>query len=184
MLRNCFFELFYSFYILVVFLVVIAKTPIHAVLGLVFVFCLSGFMLIFLDVTFLACLLLQIYVGAILVLFLFCVMMFSPLSVNTLQKSKKKDSFTFLPFLLFFFLLTLDIFLPILSVVFLPLSDLIFEENIFFFEEVSSIYEFGFIFYTHFGLVFILLGLVLFLALLGSILLTLPFQEIEKKQEI
>ncbi|MCO6517223.1 MAG: NADH-quinone oxidoreductase subunit J, partial [Snodgrassella sp.] len=54
---------------------VIAKNPVHAVLFLVLTFCASAMMWILMQAEFLGIVLVVVYVGAVMVLFLFVIMM-------------------------------------------------------------------------------------------------------------
>src|SRR4030042_5382489 len=69
---------FYLFAILLVgagFMVIAAKNPVHAVLFLIFAFFNAAGLFVLLGAEFLAMILVVVYVGAVMVLFLFVVMM-------------------------------------------------------------------------------------------------------------
>ena len=67
--------IFCSFAVLFSILIVSSKNPIHSILYLILVFCNVSFVFILLDIEFIAIIFLIVYVGAIAVLFLFVVMM-------------------------------------------------------------------------------------------------------------
>jgi NADH-quinone oxidoreductase subunit J len=56
-------------------LVILSSNPVHSVLSLILVFCLTSASLIIITADFLGILLIVVYVGAIAVLFLFVIMM-------------------------------------------------------------------------------------------------------------
>ena len=88
--------MFYVFAALVVFSalrVITARNPVHAVLFLVLAFISSAGIWILLEAEFLAITLVLVYVGAVMVLFLFVVMM---LDINLVQL--RKDFWRWLPF--------------------------------------------------------------------------------------
>lgn len=78
----------YFFLLVTVFaavMVVIKKHPVHAVLSLIVTFCAGAVLLLINNAEFLALLILTVYVGAVMVLFLFVVMM---IDVDTIQYIK------------------------------------------------------------------------------------------------
>ncbi len=87
---------FYMFSALIVFgglRVITARNPVHAVLFLVLTFISSAGVWLLLEAEFLAITLVLVYVGAVMVLFLFVVMM---LDINLVQL--RKDIWRWLPF--------------------------------------------------------------------------------------
>ena len=87
---------FYAFSALIVFAglrVITARNPVHAVLFLVLAFIGSAGVWLLLEAEFLAISLVLVYVGAVMVLFLFVVMM---LDINLVQL--RKDFWRWLPF--------------------------------------------------------------------------------------
>ncbi|MFZ2301865.1 MAG: NADH-quinone oxidoreductase subunit J [Gallionella sp.] len=87
---------FYMFSALIVFAgwrVITARNPVHAVLFLVLTFVSCAGIWILLEAEFLAITLVLVYVGAVMVLFLFVVMM---LDINLVQL--RKDFWRYLPF--------------------------------------------------------------------------------------
>ena len=75
MITSILFYIFSGILILAAIGVVSAKNPVHAVLYLVFSFVISAMLWLMLNIEFLALSLIVIYVGAVMVLFLFVVMM-------------------------------------------------------------------------------------------------------------
>jgi len=95
MFYNLAFE-FFSFMISsCAFMVVLAGNPVHAVLYLVLVFMFSSWLLLLSGGFFMGALLMQIYAGAVAVLFLFCVMMLTPFSGSDLLLLKRQSSIEF-----------------------------------------------------------------------------------------
>ncbi|MBI5439262.1 MAG: NADH-quinone oxidoreductase subunit J [Nitrosomonadales bacterium] len=88
--------MFYAFSAMIVFAglrVITARNPVHAVLFLVLTFVSCAGIWILLEAEFLAITLVLVYVGAVMVLFLFVVMM---LDINLIQL--RKDFWRWLPF--------------------------------------------------------------------------------------
>lgn len=148
------------------------ENPIYAIFLLVLVFFGSSFLLIELNLFFLALMILIVYLGALIVLFLFVVMM---LNIKSLELNRVIN---FFPFIFIFFSAFLLIFLS------KNFSSSSFDYNLvlcylFYFDWQHVYYFFGsfvgmgFFLYT-FGSVFlIIISLILLLAMLGAIILTL-----------
>src|SRR4029078_224716 len=75
LLSSVFFYLFAIVCVGSAFMVISAKNPVHAVLFLIFTFFNASCLFILLGAEFLAMILVVVYVGAVMVLFLFVVMM-------------------------------------------------------------------------------------------------------------
>ena len=87
------FYLFAALVVLAALRVITARNPVHAVLYLVLAFISSAGIWLLLEAEFLAITLVLVYVGAVMVLFLFVVMM---LDINLVQL--RKDFWRWLPF--------------------------------------------------------------------------------------
>lgn len=148
------------------------ENPIYAIFLLVLVFFGSSFLLIELNLLFLSLMILIVYLGALIVLFLFVVMM---LNIKSLELNRVIN---FFPFLFIF----LSAFVLVFFSKGVQFSN--FESNvilcyIFYFDwqhaynYTSSFLNMGFFLYT-FGSVFlIIISLILLLAMIGAIILTL-----------
>lgn len=169
---------------------ILVNNPIYSVINLILVYLSASFMLVFLEIHFLAVLFILVYLGAVVVLFLFIVMMLnikvmSPLSL-----------FTFLPIFFIFLILLLfssnfDLFFKsniylisifdfesigfIESIFFIKLRNLI--DDIFYLELLNYRFEnfnvLAFLLYTHYSVELCIAAFVLLLAMVGCIALTL-----------
>ena len=74
-MQQLIFWIFASIALLAAMLVIIAKNPVRAVLSLIITFCATAATWLCLDAEFLGITLVLVYVGAVMVLFLFVVMM-------------------------------------------------------------------------------------------------------------
>jgi len=148
------------------------ENPIYAIFLLVLVFFGSSFLLIELNLFFLALMILIVYLGALIVLFLFVVMM---LNIKSLELNRVIN---FFPFIFIFFSAFLLFILSngvsfsgvgsVLSFIHLYSFDW---QHVYYYQ--GSFFTLGFYLYT-FGAVFLILGsVILLLAMLGAIILTL-----------
>jgi NADH-quinone oxidoreductase subunit J len=181
--------------------VIISKNPIHSLLFLVLIFILSTIIFLILDVEFIAMLFLVLYIGAIIVLFLFVVMM---LNVRILELNERIISY--IPISIIIILIFFILILTILRLNFiieksllenniLYITDFFFNELIFFnyknmeyilfqnFINKSNLNLIGFVLYTEYIYIFFLCGIVLLIAMIGSIILTLQNITISKRQD-
>ena len=179
------FYLFSGFSIISALMVIGLSNAVHSVLFLILVFCnLVGLMLL-LGAEFLSFLFLIVYVGAIAVLFLFVVMM-----LNVKLFSGNKNFFSIFPISFFIFsVLFLCISNPLkFSFINLSFLNVIYEpywipwmnENI----SKTNVEVIGEVLYTKFGLLFLLSGIILLVAMLGAIVLTMHQRSYVKKQII
>lgn len=99
-------ELFLKFITIIIYtgctLVVGVQNPIHSILILIMVFFLGSLLLFILQIEYFALLFMVVYVGAIVVLFLFIVMMLEIKMINTVEKFT--DLFSYKNLLLYFIL--------------------------------------------------------------------------------
>jgi NADH-quinone oxidoreductase subunit J len=145
------------------FFVPFANSSIESVLFLILTFILNSLVLFLFEVDFLALLYIIIYVGAIAVLFLFIIMM-----LNTKSKFKINYYYTNLCFLFFF-------------VVFIA-SIILFSEYentslsvLKYYDVFANIDVMGQIMFNNYIFEFLIAGLILLIALVGSVLLTLKY---------
>lgn len=162
------------------------ENPIYAIFLLVLVFFGSSFLLIELNLFFLSLMILIVYLGALIVLFLFVVMM---LNIKSLELNRVINFFPF------FFIFVSAFFLFFLSNHY-EFSNFNINQDFvlfsFFFFNWQTVYHLnglffslGFYLYTFGSIFLILISLVLLLAMLGAIVLTLtPYRYFLKQNSI
>jgi NADH-quinone oxidoreductase subunit J len=141
----------------------------NSVLLLVLIFFNTSGIFILLGAEFLAIVLILVYVGAIAVLFLFVVMMLDAEIKQSLKILSKKQ-------LSLYSLIGFIIFLEIISIIYISLIDQNSLEIVLYnsiLTNENNTLEIGKVLYTDFLFVFQSLGLILFIAMIGSIALTL-----------
>ena len=172
-----------NFLIICGFFVIFSNNPVHSVLFLVLIFLTVSCLLLILKIEFLSLLILIIYVGAIAVLFLFVVMM-----LNIKSYIHGSSFYLYRPFIF-----VLSLFLAIelfqnLTIIFSELfiyettDNLLNNFSIIYFEKLNNIEIFGQSLYNNYIICFLLAGLILLLAMVGSIILTLVFKNQKKSQ--
>ena len=182
--ENIFLFIFFFLGIFAAFFVVFSVNPVHSVLFLILVFFNISGILILLGLEYFALVFIIIYIGAIAVLFLFIVMM---LNIKIIEL---KDNFwRYMPIGLFLtFLFILEIFFLIsdnLNILIFNFLDYLNYINwIDYFHNLFTLEIIGEILYTYYFFSFLLGGLILFLAMFGSILLTLNQSQTVKRQKI
>lgn len=166
-------------------LVIGITNPIHSILLLIFVFFLGSLLLFVLQLEYFALLFLIVYVGAIVVLFLFIVMMLEIRTLNVAQRFQ--DLFSYRSWVLVLFALEFFIFLSqgIFDIV--PLFSLLEEDSASLFFRESNLYTnfgsllqrtdhlrgIGGVLFTEYKFALILASLLLLLSMIGSIVMTL-----------
>ena len=173
---------FYAFSLVAVLsalMVISARNPVHSVLFLILSFVNASGLFVLLGAEFLAMILVVVYVGAVAVLFLFVVMM---LDINFVKLREG-----FLQYLPFGALLGIVLIIE-LGILFLTKS---FSENSLskFVElpvmnEVENTKLIGQVLYTNYFYLFQISGLILLVAMVGSITLTLRDRGQVKRQNI
>jgi len=169
--------LFYVFSAILVLssnMVINVKSSVFSVLYLVLSFISASIILFIFECEFLALTFIIVYVGAIAVLFLFVVMM---LDVKT--QNENKDTVKYFPIIVFLGSMFFFEVLSDISKCFLNDSDLHYT-NFYFnwynkLDFLTDIETLGQIIYTHHTLQFLVSGFVLFLAVIGSVLITVNF---------
>jgi len=157
-------------------MVIVVQNSIHSVLFLVLSFISAAGISFLLECEFLALLFIIIYVGAIAILFLFVVMM-----LDTKTETSSKNSLKYIPIGSFVGLVFLCEVLVIISDNFKPnpyKDSFLLNSYSNWYEEIDSLTEIeviGQILYTHYVLQFLIVGLILFLAVIGAIILTSTF---------
>ena len=173
---------FYFFSYIVIFsaiMVISSKNPVHSVLFLILSFVNTSGLFVLLGAEYLAMILIVDYVGAVAVLFLFVVMM---LDINFI---KFREGFLlYLPFgLLLGFVLLIELLMIFLSGNLKNMT--LIEYNLLpVTKQIENTKELGSILYTKYFYLFQLSGLILLVAMIGSIILTLRQRTGVKKQLI
>ena len=165
--------------ILSALMVISARNPVHSVLFLILSFVNASGLFVLLGAEFLAMILVVVYVGAVAVLFLFVVMM---LDINFVKLREG-----FLQYLPFGALLGI-VLITELGILFLTKS---FSENALskfvelpLMNEVENTKLIGQVLYTNYFYLFQISGLILLVAMVGSITLTLRDRGQVKRQNI
>jgi len=153
----------------------LSKHPLFSILSLILIFFISSFISILFGVDFLGLLIIIIYVGAIAVLFLFVIMMLDLKIKYSVFNANVLLLFLLLSILISFVINFLSFFFTKkISVM------LLIENNIDYF---SNIDIFGQYLYSFFSIYFIISGIILLLALIGSVVLTLKFNNYNKTEQ-
>ena len=173
------FYIFSLVAVLSALMVISARNPVHSVLFLILSFVNASGLFVLLGAEFLAMILVVVYVGAVAVLFLFVVMM---LDINFVKLREG-----FLQYLPFGALLGIVLIIE-LGILFLTKS---FSENSLskfvelpIMNEVENTKLIGQVLYTNYFYLFQISGLILLVAMVGSITLTLRDRGQVKRQDI
>ena len=178
MLVTLFFYLFSIVLIASAVMVVSAKNPVHAVLFLILAFFNAAGLFVLLGAEFLAMILVVVYVGAVMVLFLFVVMM---LDVNFAEL--RSGVLKYLPIgLMVGFVFLFELIFVVGAWVTAPqlASDAPTPPA----SEVSNTKALGELLYTDYVYLFEAAGLILLVAMIGAIVLTLHHRRDVKRQNI
>jgi len=173
-----FFYLFGCLCVASAFMVIAARNPVHSVLYLILAFVNASGLFVLMGAEFLAMILIVVYVGAVLVLFLFVVMM---LDVDFVEL--RQGFLSYLPIggligLIFLVELLLVLFAWVIGpdvpkALAAPIP-----------EAVSNTQALGRILYTRYIYYFQAAGVVLLVAMIGAIVLTLRHKPHVKRQRI
>ena len=181
-------------------LVIASKNPVHSILFLVLIFVLTTILFLTLNIDFIAMLFLVLYVGAIVVLFLFVVMM---LNVRILELNERIISYIpiALTIMFIFFLLLLSIIVNnflddsskftengIFNLLFKDTNNILNEKQVSYasflnLTTYSNLSLIGALLYNDYVYIFLLAGMALLVAMLGSIVLTLNHSAKSKRQD-
>ena len=166
-----FFFLFSSVALVSATMVIISNNPVYSALFLILVFFNSGLLILLLDLEFLALIFILIYIGAIMVLVLFVIMMLDI-----------KQTTLYIHTSYYFFMSGLFLIILGSELLYFISSDLISFQQKHFYNylnwfavvlESSNIKNLGYYLYTYFSSFFLIAGLILLVAMLGAISLTL-----------
>jgi len=187
----------YIFWIFCVILIPGIYNPIHAIIILIFFFFFGSFCLFLFGIDFLSLIFLMIYIGAIIILFLFFVML---LNIKDIIRFQYIDFFGFLNKQKFYLLFFFKIFIVFLANLIIPgfciliwdwiwlnfinlnyfylVSFVILELHELFQSLISinyfnSVEILGEVFFIQNGILILMLGVILFIAMVGVIIFTL-----------
>lgn len=164
--RTIFFYLFAAVLLFAAVRVITARNPVHAVLYLIFAFAQAAGIWLLLRAEFLAILLVMVYLGAVMVLFLFVVMMLD-IRIERMQGSLKKH----LPLALLIFLIVVGQMIAVLWIGF-PATDAA-GELIAIQPDYNNTRELGILMYTEYVLPVQVAGVILLVGMIAAIALTL-----------
>ncbi|MDQ6988857.1 MAG: NADH-quinone oxidoreductase subunit J [Mariprofundaceae bacterium] len=177
MLETAFFNLFGGLAIAAALGVILSANTMHSVMWLILCFFNASGLFFLLDAEFLGIILILIYVGAVMVLFMFVVMM---LEVNV---AKKREGW--LQYLPVGGMVSLILFIELVAA---STSGLFGSEKMataaHLGKEVSNTEEIGKVLYTQYLLAFEIAAIILLVALVGAIVLTLRERKDAKYQNI
>lgn len=174
------FYIFSSVILLSSLMVISTKNPVHSVLFLILTFFNAAGIFVILHAEFLAMILIIVYVGAVAVLFLFVVMMLDfKLSID------KENILQYTPIGLFIGLVFISELIIVLINTKLDLTNIqILANPISNYEGLTNTEALGSVLYTDYILYFQLSGVILLVAMIGSIVLTLRERDGVKRQSI
>ncbi|THU05318.1 NADH-quinone oxidoreductase subunit J [Lampropedia puyangensis] len=164
--RTVFFYLFAAVLLFAAVRVVTARNPVHAVLYLIFAFSQAAGIWLLMRAEFLAILLVMVYLGAVMVLFLFVVMMLD-IRIERIQGSMKKN----LPLALIIFAIVVGQMVAVLWIGF-PTTDAA-GELIAAHADYNNTRELGKLMYTEYVLPVQVAGVILLVGMIAAIALTL-----------
>ena len=185
MIINILFYFFSNILLFTALMVVVAQNSIYSILFLVCSFISAASLIFILECEFIALLFIIIYVGAIAVLFLFVVMMLDLKTVNLTKNTIKYFPFGSFISIIFLF--------EILAIIFKNFKPNPYKEkflaNFYYnwYEKLDALTEIeaiGQVLYTHYVLQFLVAGFILFLAVVGSIVLTITPSSKKSKSQI
>jgi NADH-quinone oxidoreductase subunit J len=161
-------------------MVISTKNPVHSVLFLILTFFNAAGLFVILHAEFLAMILIIVYVGAVAVLFLFVVMM-----LDFKSSLDKSSILQYMPIGLFVGLVFISELIIVLINTKLDLKNVqILTNPLTNFNNLTNTEAIGTILYTDYILYFQLAGIILLVAMVGSIVLTLREREGIKRQSI
>jgi len=160
-IQQCAFFLFAAVLIAAAFMTVIARNPVRSALFLVLAFFAAAALWILLEAEFLGLVLILVYVGAVMTLFLFVIMM-----LNIDATEKQRGFVSYLPYAV----ITVAVLLAILIYALFPVvtpHTLIPQAA-----DVSNTQALGNILYTEYAYPFEIVGVLLLVAIIASIALS------------
>lgn len=174
------FYLFASTAVISGLLVVVARSPVHSVLWLILAFFSAAGLFVLMGAEFIAMLMLIVYVGAVMVLFLFVIMM---LDVDFAEL--RQGFATNLPLgLLIALILLLELGIAIGHWVFADAAPAARGAVQPILADTANTKALGLIIYTDYVYAFQVAGLILFVAMIGAIVLTMRHRDYIKRQDV
>src|SRR6476660_7332500 len=177
-LSTLFFYLFAGMCVATAFMVIAVKNPVHAVLFLILAFFNAAGLFVLLGAEFLAMILVVVYVGAVLVLFLFLVMMldvdFAELRAGFLK---------YLPVGAIIGIVLLIELVRVL-VAWVTAPEIVAQAPTPPISQMSNTAALGQILYTKYVYLFEAAGMILLVAMVGAIVLTLQHKRDIKRQSV
>ncbi|CAK7192233.1 hypothetical protein COMNV_00421 [Commensalibacter sp. Nvir] len=171
------FYLFATIMLLSALMVIFAKNPVHSALFLILTFCNAAGLFLLAGAEFLAILLVAIYAGAVMVLFLFVVM---TMQTNLVQLKQGLRHHALLGVATAFVL-----------VIELSIASMTWHNNLSIIStqtgqlpSLSNTQMLGLLIYTHYIFLFQISGLILLVAIVGAIVLTLRKRSENRRQDI
>ena len=175
-----FFYIFSAVILLSSLMVIFSRNPVHSVLFLILAFFNAAGLFVILHAEFLAMVLIIVYVGAVAVLFLFVVMM-----LDFKVSLEKSNILQYMPIGIFVGMVFISELIIVLINTNLELKNIqILANPLSNFENLSNTEAIGSILYTDYLLYFQVSGIILLVAMVGSIVLTLRDREGVKRQSI
>ncbi len=175
-----FFYLFAAVMVASALMVISSRNPVHSVLFLILAFLNGAGIFMMTGAEFLALILVVVYVGAVLVLFLFVVMM---LDVDFAEL--RQGFMQYLPVGALVGIVLLVELIVVLGAY--TLAPAVAEQVVLPIpppQEISNTEALGLVLYTRYAFYFQVCGLILLVAMVGAIVLTLRHQAIAKRQNI
>jgi len=174
------FYIFSAVTLLSSLMVISSRNPVHSVLFLILAFFNAAGLFVILHAEFLAMILIIVYVGAVAVLFLFVVMM-----LDFRVSLEKSNILQYMPIGIFVGMVFISELIIVLINTNLELKNIqILTNPLSNFENLSNTEAIGSILYTDYILYFQVSGIILLVAMVGSIVLTLRDREGVKRQSI
>ena len=174
------FYIFSAVMLLSSLMVISSRNPVHSVLFLILAFFNAAGLFVILHAEFLAMILIIVYVGAVAVLFLFVVMM-----LDFRVSLEKSNILQYMPIGIFVGLVFISELVIVLVNTKLDLENIqILSNPLSNFGELTNTEAIGSILYTDYILYFQVSGIILLVAMVGSIVLTLREREGVKRQSI
>lgn len=173
------FFLFKFFLLVSAIFVVTIRSPLYAVLLLVFTFCNASALLLYIGADFLAFVYILVYIGAIAVLFLFVIMMLN------LRPEPFSEYFSLHStlYILVFILFGCELSLSLCSLYVFKMANS-FSQIIDLVDPMTSMKAIGIYLYTKAFLVVLLLGVILLVAMIGAILFSLHHAKGIRRQNV
>jgi len=174
------FYIFSAVILLSALMVISSRNPVHSVLFLILAFFNAAGLFVILHAEFLAMILIIVYVGAVAVLFLFVVMM-----LDFKVSLEKSNILQYMPIGIFVGMVFISELIIVLINTKLELKNIqILTNPLSNFENLTNTEAIGSILYTDYILYFQVSGIILLVAMVGSIVLTLRDREGIKRQSI